>query len=194
MTDSRAALLRALGTVLAEEGLAGLSLRKVAARAGLSHAAPGVVFGDRAGMYTAFAIEGFHRFHQAMAAVPCGRDGPADVAAVGRAYIAFALAEPELFEVMFRQDLLNARDPAYVAAAREAYGPFLAAVQRCIREGHVAEADAAEVQLAAWSLVHGFATLWRSKHTAGRVRGGADAAAHAITERFAASIRRTNAA
>ena len=189
MPDTRERLLEALASLLAEEGLVNLSLRKIAARAGLSHAAPGALFGDRAGMVTAFAMTGFHRFGQRMSEVPRGADGPADIAAVGRAYIAFALDEPEMFEVMFRQDLLNAHDPEYINAARQAYGPFLNAVRRTIDEGFIEEAEAAEVQLAAWSLVHGFATLWRSKHTVGRVRGDAQAAALGITERFATSLR-----
>jgi AcrR family transcriptional regulator len=186
MRDTRAQLLLAVGAVLHEVGLADLSLRKVAARAGVSHAAPGVLFGDRAGMYTAFAIEGFGRLERRLAAAPAGADGPDDVAAIGRAYIAFAFDEPEVFEVMFRRDLLRAEDPAYLRAARQAYRPFLEVMRRCVAQGVVRADDARDVQLMAWSTVHGFAALWRSRHAAGRHH---DKAARRLTERLAASIR-----
>src|SRR6188472_4307538 len=92
---SRRALLDAVGVVLAKEGLEGLSLRKVAAKAGLSHAAPGVLFGGRAAMLTEYAAEGFRalgrRLDQAERQSP---DGVAALAAAGTAYVLFAVDEP----------------------------------------------------------------------------------------------------
>ena len=64
--QSRQALLDAVGVVLERVGLEGMSLRKVAAEAGLSHAAPGVLFGGRAAMLTAYAAEGFRELGRRM--------------------------------------------------------------------------------------------------------------------------------
>lgn len=170
MTSTRDRLLHAVTTVLSRDGVAGLSLRKVAAIAGVSHAAPGVVFGDRAGLLTAYAAAGFVRLHAAMEAAGTAQStGPASLAAVGRAYVAFALSEPELFEIMFRQDLLHAQDGAYRAAADGAYGPLRAAIDRCVAEGFVRPERAGDTLLGAWTLVHGLVMLWASKHLVGRV-------------------------
>lgn len=170
MTGTRERLLDALTVVLAREGVAGLSLRKVAAVAGVSHAAPGVVFGDRAGLLTAYATAGFQRLDAAMEAAGAAEPtGPAALAAVGRAYVGFALAEPALFEIMFRQDLLHAQDEGYRAAADHAYRPLRDAIERCVAEGHVPRARAPDTLLLAWTLVHGLVMLWSSRHLAGRV-------------------------
>lgn len=169
-TDTRDRLLDAVEAVLAEEGVAGLSLRKVARRAGVSHAAPGVVFGDRAGLLTAFATTGFAELAQRMEAALTGPEsGPDTLAAVGQAYVGFAIDRPSVFEIMFRQDLLDATDAAYLAAARTAFGPLQKALERCRTDGVVAPEQIADTLLTAWALVHGLVMLWQSKHLAGRV-------------------------
>src|SRR5215204_1073569 len=58
--DVREALLAAARAELVEHGRAAISLRAVARRAGLSHASPKYHFGDRSGLLTVIATEGFH--------------------------------------------------------------------------------------------------------------------------------------
>ena len=60
--DLAAALLAAAEAELAEKGVEAFSLRSVAKRAGVSHAAPAHHFGDATGVLTALATEGFRRF------------------------------------------------------------------------------------------------------------------------------------
>ncbi len=57
--DLRRALLAAALEAIEESGPAALSLRDLARRAGVSHAAPAHHFGDKAGLLTALAAEGF---------------------------------------------------------------------------------------------------------------------------------------
>ncbi|MCB9669745.1 MAG: WHG domain-containing protein [Alphaproteobacteria bacterium] len=163
----------------------------MAARAGLSHAAPGVLFGDRAGLLTAFAAEGFDALGEAMqGSVVPGRSGRETLAAVGRAYVAFALEHPERFEIMFRQDLLHARDEGYRAAADRASGPLQEAIRRCVADGAIEPAQAQDAMLAAWTLVHGLVALWRSKHLVGRVTpADPDVLADRITRLYAGLLR-----
>ncbi|MEZ4316822.1 MAG: TetR-like C-terminal domain-containing protein [Myxococcota bacterium] len=170
-TDTRERLIDAVETVLSEEGVAGLSLRRVARLAGVSHAAPGVLFGDRAGMLTAFATRGFEELGDRMqGALAEDLDGPGSLAAVGQAYVDFAFDRPAVFEILFRQDQLKAHDEAYMAAARGAFRPLATALHRCRADGAVSDEDAADVLLTAWALVHGLVMLWQSKHLAGRVQ------------------------
>src|ERR1700690_3509118 len=60
--DLRRSLLDAAIEVVVEVGADHVSLREVARRCGVSHAAPAHHFGDKAGLLTAIATEGFELF------------------------------------------------------------------------------------------------------------------------------------
>jgi AcrR family transcriptional regulator len=83
----RDALLVAVAEVLRDDGVGGLSLRSVARRAGVSHAAPAHHFPSKAALLTAFATRGFERMGEAVAqelASSSPEDGPAALRACGR--------------------------------------------------------------------------------------------------------------
>jgi AcrR family transcriptional regulator len=147
----RAVLLEAALAEIAERGPQALSLRELARRAGVSHAAPAHHFGDKPGLLTAIAAEGFRRL-----AVVLGRArATGGFLDVGLAYVRFAVDERPYFEVMFRPDLYRRDDPAVVIAqaetARLLYGPAQEAFP---------EADTSRTGIAGWAFVHGFASLW----------------------------------
>ena len=58
--DLQRTLLAAAVAAIGESGPAALSLRDLARRAGVSHAAPTHHFGDKAGLLTVLATQGFH--------------------------------------------------------------------------------------------------------------------------------------
>ncbi|MFE2151306.1 TetR/AcrR family transcriptional regulator [Streptomyces lavendulae] len=152
--DLRRALLAAAVEAIEESGATAVSLRDLARRAGVSHAAPAHHFGDKAGLLTAVAVEGFDLFADALNAT-WERTG--DFAEVGVAYVRFGLTHRGHFEVMF-QPALCRTDSADLAAAR-------ARAAESLRTGAAllaADADGGNQQtatLAAWSLVHGFTAL-----------------------------------
>ncbi|MGE0296432.1 MAG: TetR/AcrR family transcriptional regulator [Pseudonocardia sp.] len=148
--DLRAAVLRAAVDVITERGPASVSLRDLARRAGVSHAAPAHHFGDKAGVLTAVAVEGFNLLAAAL-------EGTGSFLDMGVAYVTFAVAHRAHFEVMFRPDLYHADNPDLIAARRRA-GAALAGGVGSV--GGRAGADPRLTGIAAWSLVHGFATLW----------------------------------
>ncbi|TDB85639.1 TetR/AcrR family transcriptional regulator [Actinomadura sp. KC216] len=150
----RRAVLDAAVEAIAEQGTAGWSLRQIARRAGVSHAAPAHHFGDKAGLLTAVAAEGYARFADALEAAG------GDLHDLGLAYVRFAVGHRAYFEVMFTPALYRADDPD-VAAARDRAGRVLAAGVRGVTVGHGPE-DERTAGLAAWSIVHGFAHLWLS--------------------------------
>ncbi|MFI2104839.1 TetR/AcrR family transcriptional regulator [Isoptericola sp. NPDC019693] len=154
--DLRAVVLCQAAEQIAQDGVDRLSLRGLAQRAGVSHAAPAHHFGDRQGLFTALATEGFD-----LLAAELQVAGP-DLRDVAVAYVRFALARPGHFAVMFRSDLLRA-DDADLAAARRRSGTAL----REGVDGLEGVDDRRSVQLAAWSVVHGFASLWREGAFAG---------------------------
>lgn len=143
----RQALLDAAVSAIEEEGVDRLSLRDLARRIGVSHAAPAHHFGDRTGLFTALATEGFGLLADALEATG------GDYVEAGVAYVRFAAAERGRFEVMFRPELLRT-DDAELRAAMDRAGAVLSA-GAAERPG-----DARVNGLAAWSVVHGFASLW----------------------------------
>jgi AcrR family transcriptional regulator len=147
--DLRRVLLEAAVASLRESGPAALSLRDLARRAGVSHAAPAHHFGDKRGLLTAVAAEGFRRLATTLGAA---YEATGDVAEVGVAYVKFAVEERPYFDVMFRPDLYDAADPE-LDAARSASGAALYGPAATVSD------TPQHAGIAAWSLVHGLATL-----------------------------------
>ncbi|MCX5140770.1 TetR/AcrR family transcriptional regulator [Streptomyces sp. NBC_00338] len=148
--DLRRAVLSAALDVIRTEGPAVLSLRDLARRAGVSHAAPAHHFKDRTGLLTAIATEGYGLFADALADAP-------DLRERGVRYVRFATEHPAHFQVMFQPDLYRADDPELLAAKDRASGELRAGVARLPDAGRGDDPRLAGV--AAWSLAHGFAGL-----------------------------------
>lgn len=155
--DLRRAVLDAALDVIAAGGPGAISLRDLARRAGVSHAAPAHHFRDKAGLLTAIAIEGNEMLADSLAeALAEDRTGLIDL---GVRYVRFALNHPAHFEVMYRPDLYH-RDAPELVAARERTGRLLRETVRAVPE-EARGPDASLAQLAAWSAAHGFANLVR---------------------------------
>ena len=148
----RAAVLSEAAVMVDREGVDGVTLRELARRVGVSHAAPAHHFGDRRGLFTALAVDGFEVLARELA------DAGNDFRAVALAYVRFAIEHPGHYAVMYRLDLLDPADPTLLAAqanARSALTKGIADLPPERRRGQPADAA-----VAAWSLVHGFASLW----------------------------------
>ncbi|QFZ18206.1 TetR/AcrR family transcriptional regulator [Saccharothrix syringae] len=150
--DLRRAVLAAAVAAITEHGPAAVSLRDLARRVGVSHAGPVHHFKDKAGLLTALAAEGFALLADALTAT---REAGGDFLDAGVAYVRFALDHRAHFEVMFRPDLYHADDEAVRAAEARAREVLVAGAGQTGAEPEVA-------RVAAWSLVHGFATLWNT--------------------------------
>lgn len=153
--DLRQTVLAAAVEAITESGPAALSLRDLARRAGVSHAAPAHHFGDKAGLLTALAAQGYDLLADALTAA---QERTGEFLEVGVAYVRFAVEHRAHFEVMFRPDLYHADDPA-VLASKARTGEALYGGVGTVPGGRTGPDDAA-AGVAAWSLVHGFATLW----------------------------------
>lgn len=150
--DLRAALLEAGEAELAERGVEGFSLRSVAKRAGVSHAAPAHHFGDVAGLLTALAAEGFHRFQATLEAREAGATDARDRAVrAGLGYMEFAVSRPALFRLIFSSAKPDFADPELGAAAETAYRHL---------EGLIAALGGGFAEVTAlWAMSHGLAGL-----------------------------------
>ena len=156
--DLRETLIDAGLTLLARDGASGLTLRKCAALAGVSHAAPAHHFDGLAGLLDAIAARGFGMFADVMEAkAAAGPDEPrARLEAICVAYYDFAKANPAVFDLMFRQiwSLAGNSEELGIAGAR-AYQVLADACAPFVPEG----ADPAIVETQVWSLIHGYSAL-----------------------------------
>jgi AcrR family transcriptional regulator len=150
--DLRRAVIDGALEEIAARGPSAVSLRAIARRAGVSHAAPAHHFGDKAGVLTAIAAEGYRGLAEALAR-------PGDILALGRAYVRFALEHRAHFEVMFRPELYAGDDPE-VTAARDAAAEALFGAVRDLLGPDATEEEIAGGVTGAWSFAHGLATLW----------------------------------
>ena len=161
--DLRRALLDALADALLERPPEALSLRDLARRAGVAHSAAAPHFGDKRGLLTAFASEGYARLAEAQRAamVAAPADATAQLAASGRGYLGFARRHPGHFRLMMRADLLEADNTGLKAAQAAAWEPLAEAIEAAT-PGLSATQRHARMVLA-WSGVHGFAALTAEK-------------------------------
>jgi AcrR family transcriptional regulator len=180
---AREALLAAARAELVEHGRAAISLRAVARRAGVSHAAPKYHFRDRAGLLTAIATEGFQALTRALSQVS-ENDPQRQLAALGRAYVDFGLANPALFELMFAPDQLHSADSGLIRAQQDAIAALSAAASR-LTPRDAAPSGFPTLALVSWAVVHGLVVLVRdgALQRAAGTDSGTDVA-HILTDYF----------
>jgi AcrR family transcriptional regulator len=157
--DLPSALRAATVELITERGPTGFSLREVARRAGVSHAAPAHHFGTSKGLLTSVAAEGFETLVAAFDEAVDGIEGPVErLNAMGKAYVRTALQHPGHFGVMCTDELIDDADEAFVLASTGAYQRLLAAVT-AIRDAHNPALDIDAAATMTWSAVHGYAVL-----------------------------------
>jgi AcrR family transcriptional regulator len=153
--DARNALLGAAISLIEAAGAQGLSLREVAEKAGLSRQAPYNHFANKEALLAELVKGGFRRLEAQIRSV---KGYPASAASLERAadaYIRFAQESPALFRLMFSRELVYvSRFPDAAAAAAAAFGSLSGIIATLTSAERVAE-----LSLAAWCLVHGYATL-----------------------------------
>jgi AcrR family transcriptional regulator len=159
--DLREQVLEASLQLIREAGLAGLSLREVARRAGVSHQAPYHHFADKESIVAALVERGFIALAERLEAAAAGKGTPAQrLSRTGRQYVDFALENPVQFRLMFRPELVDvARFPSVQRTGDRAFSVLTRLVdEQPSRARLSAEKKDAAVSLH-WSVVHGLATL-----------------------------------
>jgi AcrR family transcriptional regulator len=159
--NARERLLESTAVLLRARGIASLSLREVARHAGVSHGAPGYHFQSKSGLLTAFAANGFQRLGIAMAAaLGAASDDPREqLAAIGKAYIRFAIDEPERFGLMFRRDMHASASSGLEEASSQVFAVLATTLGKASDAGLLARSNIASASAAAWAIAHGLAVL-----------------------------------
>ena len=161
----RSALLGAAWSHVARHGVESLSLRAIAEALGVSHAAPAWHFKDKAALVQALRLEAWGRFADALEAGGA-QSGEGDrLRGTGRAYLDFAARHPRQMALMFRQGSgphpPEPCEPEEIGVQQlRAWGALTGAVAQAIGPKRAEDAARlAGLSLAAWSTVHGLASL-----------------------------------
>lgn len=142
---------------ITEAGPSSISLRELARRVGVTHGAAAHHFGDKRGLLTAVAIDGYRLLAETVEAAAAN----GDFGDVGVAYVRFATEQPAHFDVMFRPELYRADDPELRRARRRTAAVLYGSAESV---ADAAGGDAQRAGVAAWAFAHGIATLWRDRN------------------------------
>jgi AcrR family transcriptional regulator len=163
--DLREALIQAGLKLLAEQGLAGFSLRGAAQLAGVSHAAPYRHFADKQALVAAIAERGFRLLTASMREELAASE-PTDTLdklyALGVGYVRFGTHHPDYLRVIFGGVIDEDASPALHAAGEEAYRALRDVVAAGLDRGELRGGDPDFVSLSCWSMVHGLSALLSS--------------------------------
>jgi AcrR family transcriptional regulator len=160
--DLKNALIKAGMEILAKDGVSGLSLRKVAGKAGVSHAAPYAHFADKQSLIAAISTEGFRQLYERVSVVADEyKTKPStQLVEVAWAYVQFALDERDRFKVMFSDVLEKEKEyPEFVAESHRNFQLVKTVVEANQAAGVLRSGPPDLVALSAWSMIHGFIML-----------------------------------
>ena len=160
--DLRNTLIEVGLELLEENGSAALDLRKVARKAGVSHAAPYRHFADKQALIAALREEGFVRLAARInAALEQSPDDPLEqLQSVALAYVQFAQQNPWLMRDMF-SGLTLERDafPEVITASKVVFKLYIQVIENGQAQGKIVAGNAGALAGVLWSLLHGIAIL-----------------------------------
>lgn len=160
--DLKNALIQAGVEVLAQEGLHGLSLRKVAKQAGVSHAAPYAHFADKQALIAAISTEGYKRLYAYLSDVLeiHAADSHRQLIESAWAYVQFAMQEADTFKIMFSGVLEHEKDyPEFVELSQRTFQLVVKTVRACQLAGLLRPLPPELTAVMVWGQVHGIISL-----------------------------------
>lgn len=156
----RLALLEAARALALEQPIDNITLREVARRAGVSHAAPYHHFTDKRALLKALALEAFLELLKLLKAQT--QSSPrTNLYQIGLAYVEFALAHPTEFGFMFRKSLCEpvGVEDELTNVANRCFEMLLNTIQAFKDSGELVNDDIQGLTLTCWSAIHGLASL-----------------------------------
>lgn len=148
--------------LLDREGVEAVTIRAVARASGVSHAAPANHFADRRALLTALAVQCFTDLLAGAsaaraAASPSPSPSPqARIIAFADGYVAYALAHPNRYRMMWRMDML---DPHDTGLAELVEGLYAGVEQDVLALPNGQGDDATTLLIALSSVVHGYVAM-----------------------------------
>ena len=157
----RRRIMDAAMRLFVEDGYQAVSMRYIAKVIEYSPATIYLYFRDKDDIFYALLQDGFRRLTEKQLAVQDVADPIERLAAHGRAYVDFALENPQLYEIMFslRGPEVHMNADMDFDTTGDSYGILRRNVRECQEAGHFAGEHPEVVAFTMWSLVHGAASL-----------------------------------
>ena len=156
----RERICSAASRLFAEQGYQAVTLRAIAAELGCSPMTPYRYFKDRDEIFASVRAASFRHFAESLEAAVDGIDGPGQrLRALGDAYVAFALSDPDAYRIMFELHQNTAsQPPELVRDGSRAWVPIRDGVQRAVAAGLLA-GDPDTLAHLFWAGMHGIVSL-----------------------------------
>jgi AcrR family transcriptional regulator len=154
--EQKTVLVEIAARLLAEEGEAGLTLRRLAKEAGTSTMAVYTHFGGMDELRVEIRREAFDRFRAALTSVATTRDPVFDLGMLGVAYMSNAMANPNLYRAMFMEPVPAGGD----AVGLDTFVLLVDAIARCQEKGRFEPGDSVARAREVWALMHGAVALF----------------------------------
>jgi AcrR family transcriptional regulator len=153
-------LLASAAEILETEGPEALSVRRIAAAAGVAPMGVYNHFDSKNGIIEALFIQGFERLREALTTIAEIQDPYEALREAGRRYRALAKAHPMVYQLMFLRTLPG-YEPSLAAleVAARAFDSLVAVVQRAMVAGVIAEGPLTETAQLIWASIHGWVSL-----------------------------------
>jgi AcrR family transcriptional regulator len=152
--------------LFAEQGYRGVTLRSLAKELGVSPMTPYRYFENKDELFAMVRSEAFRRFADAQRDAVAGIEDPEGaLRMLGKAYVSFALDEPDAYHIMF--ELLQAPAGTYPELEEQqarAFSYLCQAVEASVEAG-LLEGEALPRAHYLWAQVHGLVSL----HLAGKL-------------------------
>jgi AcrR family transcriptional regulator len=166
LDDVGTTLLEAASSILAADGAAALTVRRIAADAGMSTMNVYSRFGSKQGVVEHLFLRGFALLAEAMTDVPHSDDPLADLRACGLAYRRFALTHQTLYSVMFHGAVPDYEpSPLAYQTGAATLQELADRIQRAMDAGMLRCTDAGHAAAIVWSTCHGVLSLEMKKST-----------------------------
>jgi len=175
--DLKNALIEAGADILAKDGVGGLSLRKVAQKAGVSHTAPYAHFADKQALIAAISTDGYRRLYEALSAAAqhYAADPARQLVEGAWAYVQFALNDTDHFKITLSGVIEKEKDyPAFVEISQRSFALLVQIVTACQQAKVLKRGPSDLIAVGVWSLIHGFISLVLE-----------DQISHAVLDRYA---------
>ena len=160
--DLKNALIKAGLEILAKDGVSGMSLRKVAKKAGVSHAAPYAHFADKQALIAAISTEGFRQLYDRVSVVAEeNKINPSrQLVEAAWTYVQFAMDDRDRFKVMFSGVLEKEKEyPEFVMESQRNFQLVKMIIEANQVSGILRSGPSDLMALSAWGIVHGFVML-----------------------------------
>lgn len=181
----RDALLDQALAGLRKHGAQDLSLRDLARAIGVSQAAPYRHFRDKESLLAQLATQGYRELARAMRAAleQTSAAGASGLQAAGVSYVQFAVSHPEQYRLMFGSYRIEKlRHAELLTAANDAYSVLLETIREGVNSGELRNEPVEALAAAAWSIVHGLASLIIDKRLDAKARPDVTAIAERVTQ------------